>query len=295
MWNRGPNHSYEHYVLWVLWACVFQWEFGGLKINVSFSAGESSGYMCHLLLNHPKFEGNDYVFMFANTGSEHHKTLEFAHKCDEHFGLDLVWLEAKVYHGERRASGFTVTDYKTASRKNEPFEQVIKKYGIPNVSYKHCNRELKLNPIETYQEHVGRGDCQRAIGMRADEPRRIKQWLYPLNELGVDKQDVNNFWEGQPFRLEIEPHQGNCTWCIEKSVPKLAKVFSETPETFDFPRRMEELYSDVGRKPGKPARRLFRGNMNVEGIEILSKDVSPLLFNMDEDESGGCSESCEAL
>ena len=63
---------------------------------VSFSGGRTSGYMCHYLIQN-KSDEYDFIFVFANTGLEHEKTLEFVDKCDKHFGLNLVWVEAVVH------------------------------------------------------------------------------------------------------------------------------------------------------------------------------------------------------
>ena len=58
---------------------------------VSFSGGRTSAYMCWWLLKN-KSDEYDFIFVFANTGQEHEKTLEFVNECDKRFGLNLVWL-----------------------------------------------------------------------------------------------------------------------------------------------------------------------------------------------------------
>jgi hypothetical protein len=62
--------------------------------------------------------------------------------------------------------------FDTASRNGEPFEEVIKKYGLPGAGgYMHCTRELKANPIRDYAMSLG--EHQMAIGIRVDEIDRI--------------------------------------------------------------------------------------------------------------------------
>ncbi|MBK7149770.1 MAG: hypothetical protein IPH78_13380, partial [Bacteroidetes bacterium] len=58
------------------------------------------------------------------------QTLEFVEKCDVKFGLKLHWVEALVWQGERKGTGYTLTDFEHAKRKGEPFEAIIQKYGI---------------------------------------------------------------------------------------------------------------------------------------------------------------------
>jgi hypothetical protein len=61
---------------------------------VSFSGGRTSAFMCHFMLeNYPR---EDLTFIYANTGKEHPKTLEFIKKCDDYFELDLKIVEALV-------------------------------------------------------------------------------------------------------------------------------------------------------------------------------------------------------
>lgn len=82
----------------------------------------------------------------------------------------------------------------------EPFEAVISKYGLPSIAFPHCTRELKINPIKAFiREHLGlqKDEYVEAIGMRFDEPKRVKNdpnYIYPLYDLGVTKQHVNDFF-----------------------------------------------------------------------------------------------------
>lgn len=119
------------------------------NLIVTFSGGETSGYMCFLLKEHLSHLYN-FLFIYANTGLEHEKTLLFVDKCDKYFNLNLIWVEAVVYQDERKASSHKVVNFETASRNGEPFKEVIKKYGLPNKHFFHCTRELKNNPITSY-------------------------------------------------------------------------------------------------------------------------------------------------
>ena len=58
-----------------------------------------------------------------------------------------------------------------------------------------------------------------AIGIRADESHRKSKvaeennFIYPLIDWDIDKEDVLSWWEDQDFDLEIPEHMGNCVWC----------------------------------------------------------------------------------
>lgn len=193
------------------------------NLFVSFSGGKTSALMAKILVD--KYKGRLKILTaFANTGQEDEETLRFVKRCDEEFELNLFWVESLVYHGVRRSSSFRITNYERAIRDRTLFEEMIKKYGIPNRSYPHCTRELKTNPLHAFAKSFFNGeDYQTAIGIRADEIDRMNpkykklRYVYPLIELGITKKDVNDFWKTQPFTLNIPEHLGNCTWCWKKN------------------------------------------------------------------------------
>lgn len=181
-------------------------------IVVSFSGGRTSGFMCWYLQNYLNHIYN-FVYIYANTGQEHEKTLEFVNNVDKLFNLNLIWVEAKVNEG-RKGTSYTIVDFETASRNGEPFEEVIKKYGLPNKYFIHCTRELKLNPIHKWMADNGYKGCRQALGIRFDEFRRVKNdkgYIFPLATIGkFSKEDVLSFWKQQPFDLDLPEHYGNC-------------------------------------------------------------------------------------
>ena len=225
------------------------------KLLVSFSGGETSAFMAQWLLKHKQDE-YEMVFVFANTGQENEETLEFVDKCDKEFNLNVVWVEAVAHHGERKGCTHKIVDFKTASRRGEPFEDIIKKYGIPNQTFPHCTRETKLAPITSFaKEYFGTRKYYTAIGIRIDEADRMnakykeKRILYPLifkDFIQMTKPKINFYWNTMPFRLKLKGYQGNCKTCWKKSDKKLYTIAQESPEYFDFMNNMEEKYPRVG-------------------------------------------------
>ena len=222
------------------------------KLLVSFSGGETSAFMAQWLIKH-KSDEYEMVFVFANTGEENEETLNFVNYCDKRFNLKCVWVEAFVIHGEREGTKHNIVDFKTASRKGEPFEEIIKKYGIPNQAFPHCNRELKLAPIHSYvKNYLGWKDYYTAIGIRYDEIDRMvndrikRKIIYPLiQDVRMTKQKINFWWSQQERRLDLKGYQGNCKTCWKKSFRNLYTIAKETPEYFNFFKRMEDKYSLV--------------------------------------------------
>lgn len=290
-------------------------ENGKPRIKCSFSGGRTSALMAKKMKEEISDE-YEIVFIFANTGEESELTLIFINECNKRWSLNLVWVEAVVHHGERKASSHRIVTFETASRNGEPFEEVIKKYGIPNMDFEPCNRELKLNAMDSYMESIGWIDYQTAIGIRTDEQRRVNpitakkhKIIYPLIDIWpTDKQDVMTFWEDQDFDLGLQDHQGNCKWCWKKSDKKHFRLIHENPEIYDFPRRMEQQYGWHGAPtygevdPTRKPRTFFRGyrtvdDMFAQAYEVGAPKIIPIKdsrqFEFDLD-VGSCSESCEA-
>lgn len=271
------------------------------KYQISFSGGRTSAYMTKMLLDHYS-DKYDFIVTFANTGLEHEKTLEFINNCDKYFGFNTVWLEANVKHGERIGTSFNIVNFETASRKGEPFEEVIKKYGIPNQAYPHCTRELKLSVMRSYLSSIGidHKKIKTAIGIREDETRRVSKQqelnniVYPLiDDFPVDKQDVLQWWSKQDFDLDIPEYLGNCIGCWKKSFKKNFKTLDENPDALNFYLKMEEKYPNIGNKAEHQVNRVFfRGNTSTKSLIQLWKD-NDQLEQLDMFLDGGCSESCE--
>jgi hypothetical protein len=268
------------------------------KMNISFSGGRTSGYMTKLLLDNWS-DLYDFIVTFANTGLEHPKTLEFVHNCDKHFGFNTVWLEAVFTHDARVGVRHKVVSFEAASRHGEPFEEYIRKHGIPSVAHKNCTSRLKSDAMESYRKSVGASAAPVCVGIRTDEQRRVaatatkNRIIYPLVDVWpCDKQDVLDWWEDQPFDLGINEFEGNCLGCFKKSIKKHFTQIEHDPRAYDFHRRMESTYGTV--KADKGRRYFFRNNMSTDDLfAAYAENGGNFRRIQDAEVSGGCSESCE--
>ena len=268
-------------------------------IQISFSGGRTSAYLTYHMMQRYKDEYS-FVVTFANTGREHPATLEYVHQCDVQLGFNTVWLEAVVHPEVGKACTHKIVTFETACRDGSVFEEVIKKYGIPNHSFAHCTERLKLWPMRSYLKSLGLKErkIRTAIGIRADETRRVneknaatRKIIYPLVDWGVDKEEVLDFWRRMPFDLQIPEHLGNCVGCVKKSVGKHALEYRDMPEAFDWLIEMEAKYSLHRTIPERP--RVFHRDhrSTLQLIEVINLlDVNNLPPSRSE---GGCSESCE--
>lgn len=284
------------------------------RLCISFSGGETSALMAKLLKERMSGEYDRIVTVFANTGQENEETLAFVQRCDEAFGLEVQWVEAAVSAEHGVGTSFRHVTFETADRTGGVFEAVIDKYGIPNQDYPHCTRELKGNPIRAFLRSIGWqvGTYDMAVGIRLDEIDRMsatarqQRLIYPLvSRFPSKKANINEFWERQPFRLELKGYQGNCKWCWKKSLRKHLTIMSETPEAYEFPERMEREKAHCGAGYTGLPRRFFRGQRTVADLRHLAattefrpasddaRQYQRELFSFDLDAADGCDESCE--
>lgn len=201
-------------------------------ILVSFSGGLTSAFMAKFLQEQYSKTDTVLEFVFANTGKECEETLEFVNECDKRWGLNVTWIEGVVHFDERKSSTHKIVNFATAHRGFDLFKAMIKKYGLPNKSFPHCTRELKVRPMKSYMRSKYGSEFFTAIGIRADEENRTgggdcKYPIYPLVQMGIDQRFIAKWWETQPFGLNLKSYQGNCDFCWKKSRRKRLTLIRE--------------------------------------------------------------------
>lgn len=226
------------------------------NIFCSVSAGYSSVMMAIML---PKwFPDHNIINVMANTSKEREESLEFMDKCDKHYNLKLVWVEAEFHE---KGTGVTpnIVAYENLKRNGEIFEQGIKKLGIPNKENKWCNRDMKLEALRKYADSIfGKNDYSVAVGIRADEMDRVRKdyktnnVFYPLMDRGVSSKDRNRFWKDQPIKITIPAYKGNCDMCFAKSNRKLMTILKEEPDKAYWWDKMIKTYGSIP-IDGKPS------------------------------------------
>lgn len=286
------------------------------RLAISFSGGRTSAVMTKMLMDNQDW-WDEVCVTFANTGCEHHATLDFVHECDQRFGWGVVWIEAVVGPpgvGIRHK----VVDYQTASRDGQPFWDYCQKHGLPGPSHPQCTSRLKEEPMDSYRHReLGwkRGEYQTAIGIRADEFDRMSReaqergFIYPLVSAGHTKRSVASEVASWGFDLQIPgDHWGNCVWCWKKSLRKLMTLAMEDAEAaFAFPRRLELAFSRHRQADDQDDRTMFRGRRTTDDIIRMARDSTFTPYRDDQqmslfdqigwdellDTGSACGESCE--
>ena len=251
------------------------------NVQIAFSGGRTSAYMLHHILEANGGLPDRAVVAFQNTGREMPQTLDFVAEVADRFNVKIKWLEYRL-----DAPGFEEVSHNSAARSGEPFEALIrKKKYLPNQQMRFCTTELKIRPAAKYLKSLGWDYWTNAIGIRADEPRRIRpeddrgkdRWFIwqPLYRAGVSKHDVALFWRGQPFDLRLPNVKGNawlgnCDGCLLKSEANVAALAREYPERAKWWEEMEALASSLTSGKGgtfskRYSRRELRDFMDRQG------------------------------
>lgn len=284
---------------------------GNKNIFCSVSAGYSSIMMASKMEDW--YPNHNIVYGMANTSKERIESLDFMNECDIHFGLDLCWIEPVVNQGKGVGTGFKVVNFDELKTHGELFEDGIKKYGIPSVINKWCNRDLKLVPLKKFCDSIfGLNNYSIAVGIRADEIDRVSKnyndnnIFYPLVEHKVTTRDRNIFWDRSPVQIGIPAYKGNCDLCFEKSNRKIMTIIKEDPYTVEWWHEMSEKYSRIP-IDGKPSynqyvadggMNFYRQNKSISDLVSMSKTpfskatdeyvYENELFDMEGECGGGC-------
>ena len=219
------------------------------KLLITFSGGRTSAFMARFIQVNPAYEDYNKLYTYANTGKEHENTLKFIDQCDKEWGLGIVWLEADVIHEKRKGTKYKVVNFETASRDGEPFEDVIKKYGLPSKLYRHCTRELKEVPIHKFaKDYFGSKDYKTALGIRADEQHRISNnpaYIYPLDVLQLDEKFIRKWWDKQEkenYREYQDKFDVYRDLTIEQLVEKAKQPFNKAIDLHELRKQQNSLF-----------------------------------------------------
>ncbi len=271
---------------------------------VSFSGGRTSAYLLWLM-EQKRQAGEDVHYVFMDTGCEHPMTYRFIREVVKFWDIPLTVLQVDINPELGQPNGYTVWEPKDIQTKMpvlKPFIDMVKKYGTPYVGGAFCTDRLKLVPFTKYcDDHFGRGNYTTWIGIRADEPKRLKpkpgiRYLAELSDF--EKEDILAWWKQQPFDLQIPEHLGNCIFCIKKSTQKIGLACKDEE---GLQRVFNEVITGSHVRDGHretPKEIMYRGRMSLDGIAKMysENDYQALYQDMvraKRFDTGSCSESCE--
>lgn len=188
--------------------------------TVSFSGGLTSAYMLRRVLD--AYDGalpGDVHVLFADTGKEREETYAFVREVGERWGVEIV----------------------RVARPGLFDQLIVDRSYLPNPVTRFCTQELKIRPMKNWMRARGYEHWTNAVGIRADEPRRVAKIrgadrrerfdvALPLATAGVTLADVRVFWDAQSFTLNLRPWEGNCDLCFLKGAAKRRRIMEERPD-----------------------------------------------------------------
>jgi len=287
---------------------------------VNFSGGRTSAYMVHLFETRKQTEDINVEYIFQDTGAEHPATYKFIRDIVDHWGIELTCLRVDINPEMGKGNGYKIISLDDCQQDLLPFLDMAEKYGTPYQQGAFCTQFMKTRPCEKYcSEKYGKDGYTKWLGMRIDEPSRIKKTKYQFDlftevrkiDTGLknvkyladissyEKQDILDWWSHQDFDLEIEGDVlGNCVFCIKRGANKLALAARKEPgmaKNFIAMVNLDSIPTPESRT--LPNDIMYRGDMSLETIIDAYKDVSEqdIMRTMRGfKDPGGCGESCEA-
>lgn len=270
---------------------------------VSFSGGRTSAYLVYLIEEKRKLgllDNTHYVFM--DTGAEHPKTYEFIRNCVKYLGIEITCLRVKVNPKHGVGASYQVVPLKNCKPDLQPWYDYTQKYGMAHVTMPKCTDVMKINPFTKYcNDTFGKGNYITWLGIRTDEPKRIKEidgikYLAEISD--KDKADILDWWAGRPFDLDLPEWLGNCVFCIKKGAPRIALAQIDEPQLAEDWESMvyrSGMYVTAGRKEkGIANEACYRNYQTFKGIRTAFKNQTRKdIVARQRSSSGGCTESCE--
>lgn len=122
--------------------------------------------------------------------------------------------------------------------------------------------------------------------------------LYMAEFLDDEKEDINSWWDEQPFNLDIPEWLGNCVFCPKKSNLKLAAAQRDEPGLYlDF---LDMIHSPSVRFDNKTGHwsKMYRGKKSLENVIAMfdgssGNEIKSRIRGGHHVDTGSCSESCE--
>ena len=251
---------------------------------VSFSGGRTSAFMLRNILDAygGSLPAQGHV-VFANTGKEHPATLDFIKEIETRWSVPIQWVERDF----KNEAGVRLVNFDTASKNGEPFGELItKKHYLPNPITRFCTEELKVKAIAKDMKSIGVESGTMAVGLRADEPRRVHRvngdsrngfdYVCPMHSAGHVIADVLDFWKSSDFDLMLPNNDrafGNCDLCFLKGRSILERVIRHDPSLADW---WIEREKEIGAK--------FRKDIPTFAQMVVQIRIQPELFGEEDDD-----------
>lgn len=208
------------------------------KSIVSFSGGKDSTALLLMMLE--RGVKVDYI-LFCDTGMEYPQMYEHIDKVEayisEKYGKHITVLKAE-YGFEYRLTQILRTKGKRAG---------LHGYGWPSIMNRWCTAMLKREPVAKFMREHGfnRSNTKLYIGIAADEPKRVKDDIYPLFEWGITEEQALQYCYRHGFDwggLYKERSRLSCWICPMTKRKEFKLLYRDFPELWA---KLKELNDKV--------------------------------------------------
>lgn len=197
--------------------------------------------------------------------------------------------------GVKQALGFRVDEENRAT--NKSVRDALMSIGVESKYFRMAGTD-RLRHLADNPSYSLLSDAQLRVIESYSGKLKKYNLVFPMCDwFSMDKEDVNNFWEEQPFNLELEAHKGNCATCWKKSDKKLHLIALEQPEKFEAFNWFEETYKHVKPNTKNGIDRVFfrkhrSSQMIIGEAQLMDAYMLRKLIGANIDEESGCAESC---
>ena len=267
------------------------------NLIVTISGGRSSARMARHIQTHPKYADYNKVFCFLQYRYGTPETITFLKDIVKHWQIPLTLIEG-MYSTEKGVGvGYKVVDFETMDMQAQTFANMIAHKnkgifsGLPNMKAPYCSENLKSLPSKKFADDVfGKNSYQIAIGYRKEDmPKRIS-WaeikadtkrIFPLLtdfESHIGQQELNKFWDSQPFKLGIHNKLGNCELCWKKSTTNLIENIKHGTRFIDWCKTQESTYQGT----------MFRNHLSIDDLVRMAAQSNQLSLSFEYEDGCVC-------
>lgn len=105
--------------------------------------------------------------------------------------------------------------------------------------------------------------------------------MYPLLtdfENPISQQDLNVFWDSQPFKLMIHNKFGNCELCWKKSTSNLIDNIRRGTRFIDWCKAQENTYQST----------MFRNHLSIDDLVRMAEQSNQLVLPFEQEDGCVC-------
>jgi 3'-phosphoadenosine 5'-phosphosulfate sulfotransferase (PAPS reductase)/FAD synthetase len=223
---------------------------GNMKHIVSFSGGKDSTAMLLRMLEEDMTIDD---IIFCDVGKDFPDMIDHVGKVKkyikEKYNKDITIVKAD------KSFDYYMFDHIKTRGKNKG----EKGYGWANMRIRWCTSMLKNKAIDDYLKKYKEEGYIEYIGIAVDEPKRVKDKIYPLVEWGMTEKDCLQYCYDRGFNWNgLYEHfdRVSCWCCPLKNLKELKTLYIHYPDLWEELKDMD-----------KRAYNQFRKDYSVEQLE----------------------------